>query len=130
MHMTKLIRRSLIYGFIAGTVFFAIAPLGLGIAVIEFLRPILIPGVSLFQLFRQNLTGIGTLILGLILNGIIYSLLFLSFSLAREYVTGRKAKLLTSVLVSLAFLTATGMLGKLVLLLTSADKSWIFQIGA
>lgn len=130
MHMTKLVRKSLVYGFIAGTVFFVIAPLGLAIAMIEFLRPILIPGVALFQLFWQNLTGAVGLILGLILNGVVYSLLFMSFSLVAKYVTDRKAKLLTTVLVSLVFLAATGMLDNIVLLLTSPDKSWIFQVGA
>ena len=128
--MTKLVSNSLIYGFIAGTVFFAIAPLGLGVALIEFFRPILMPGVSLFQLFWQNLAGPVGLLLGLILNGVVYSLLFMSFSLVAEYVTDKKARLLTAMLVSLVFLAATGMLGNIYLLLTSPDKSWIFQIGA
>lgn len=128
--MTRLTINSLAYGFVAGIVFFALAPLGLGIAMIEFLRPLLIPGVALFQLFWRDLTGAAGLILGLVLNGMIYSILFLSFALVRKHITSRNGKLLTVVVVCLVFLAATGMLNNIYLLLTSPDKSWIFQVGA
>ena len=122
--------KSVVSGFVLGTVFFAIAPLGLGIGLIEFFRPILIPGVALLQLFRQNATGSMALLLGFLLNGVIYSLLFLSFSVVEKQAMSRKAKQLATLLVVLAFLGTTGMLGNLYLFLTSADKSWILQIGA
>jgi len=128
--MTKLIIKSLVFGFVIGAIFFGIAPLGLGIAFVEFLRPILIPGIVLFQPFWQSTTGSMRLILGLFLNGIIYTILFLSFSLIRKHVMSRKAKQLTTLLVILSFLAVTGMLTNVYLLLTSPNKSWIFQIGA
>ena len=84
--MTKLIIKSIIYGFIVGTAFFAIAPFGLGVYFIEFLKPVLIPGVLLTQLILGNTVGSITLILALFLNGLIYTVLFLSFALTRKYV--------------------------------------------
>ncbi len=128
--MTKLIIKSLVFGFMMGTLFFGIAPLGLGIAFVEFLRPILIPGVNLFQLFWQSTSGSVSLTLGLFLNGMIYTMLFLSFSLIRKHLTSTKAKHLASLLVALSFLAVTGMLTNTYLFLTSPDKSWIFRIGA
>lgn len=128
--MSKLIRQALIYGFVTGTLLFVIAPLGLGIAMIEFLRPILVPGIGLLQLFWQSPAGAVVLVSGLLLNGVIYSMLFLSISLLREQAFSRNTKLLTAVLVTLVFLAATGMLTNIYLLLVSPDKSWIFQIGA
>ena len=128
--MTTLIIKSLVFGFVTGTLFFGIAPLGLGIAFVEFLRPILIPGVNLFQPFWQSTSGSMSLALGLFLNGIIYAMLFLSFSLIRKHVTNKKAKHLASFLLALSFLAVTGMLTNTYLLLTSPDKSWIFRIGA
>lgn len=81
--MTSLIIRALIYGFILGSLFFAIAPLGLGIYLIELLKPVLVPGVLLAQLILGNTAGSKPIILALFLNGIIYSIPFLAFSLTR-----------------------------------------------
>jgi len=86
--------------------------------------------VTLLQLFWQNAMGSMALLLGLLLNGVIYSLLFLSFSVVEKQAINRKAKQLAALLLVLAFLGATGMLGNVYLFLTSADKSWILQIGA
>lgn len=128
--MTKFYRKPLVYGFVVGVLFFVLAPLGLGIAIIQFLRPILIPGVALFQLFLRDFTGAMGLILGLVLNGVIYSMLLLSFALVRKHIASRNGKFLTTAVVCLVFLAATGMLTNIYLLLTSPDKSWIFQVGA
>jgi len=125
--MTKVIIKSLVLGFIIGTVFLGIAPLGLGVAFVEFLRPILIPGIDLFRSFYQS--GSLPWIFGFILNGLIYTILFLSFSLLKKYVVNRKVKLLTILAAILTFLAITGMLTNLYSFLTSPNKSWIFRIG-
>lgn len=82
--MAKLIIRSMIFGLILGTLFFVISPLGLGSYFIEYLRPILIPGVLLTQIFL-NVIGIIPLLLALFLNGMIYSILFFGFFATRIY---------------------------------------------
>ncbi len=129
--MTKVIIKSLVLGFIIGTVFLGIAPLGLGIAFVEFLRPILIPGIDLFRSFYQSGSGSLPWIFGFgfILNGLIYTILFLSISLLKKYVVNRKVKLLTILAAILTFLAITGMLTNLYSFLTSPNKSWIFRIG-
>jgi len=88
--MTKVIIKSLVLGFIIGTVFLGIAPLGLGIAFVEFLRPILVPGIDLFRSLYQSGSGSLPWIFGFILNGLIYTILFLSISLLKKYVVNRK----------------------------------------
>ncbi len=122
--------KSLVPGFIIGTVFFGIAPLGLGIALVEFLRPILIPGIDLFRLLYPSGGGSLPWILGFILNGLIYTALFLSIFAVRKHVVDRKVRLVMILSVSLVFLAITGMLTDLYFLFTSPDKSWIFRIGA
>lgn len=87
--MAKLIIRSMIFGFILGTVFFVISPLGLGIYFIEYLRPILIPGVLLTQLILGNVIGPIPLLLAFFFNGVIYSILFLGFFATRIYVVNK-----------------------------------------
>ena len=74
--MKSIIPKSLICGFIAGTVLFGIAPLGLGIYFIEIIKPVLVPGVLLTQLVLGNTIGSTALFLALLLNGMIYSILF------------------------------------------------------
>ncbi len=129
--MTKVIIKSLVLGFIIGTVFLGIAPLGLGIAFVEFLRPILVPGIDLFRSLYQSGSGSLPWIFGFgfILNGLIYTILFLSISLLKKYVVNRKVKLLTILAAILTFLATTGMLTNLYSFLTSPNKSWIFRIG-
>ncbi len=122
--------KSLMLGFIIGTVFFGIAPLGLGIALVEFLRPILIPGIDLFRSLYPSGGGSLPWIFGFILNGLIYTALFFSIFVVRKYVVRRKVRLLMILSVSLVFLAITGMLTDLYFLFTSSDKSWIFRLGA
>lgn len=82
--MAKLIIRSLVYGFIIGSILFAIAPLGLGIYFIELLKPLLVPGVLLTQFILGNTVGSKPILLALFLNGMIYSIPFLAFSLIQR----------------------------------------------
>ncbi len=122
--------KSLVLGFSIGTVLFGIAPLGLGIALVEFLRPTLIPGIDLFRLLCPSGGGSLPWIFGFILNGLIYTALFLSIFAVRKHVVDRKVRLLMILSVSLVFLAITGMLTDLYFLFTSPNKSWIFRIGA
>jgi len=71
--MRNLILKSSLIGFLIGTVFFAIAPLGLGISVIEVFRPVLIPGVGFMHMIGINTTYIATRLCALLLNGLIYT---------------------------------------------------------
>jgi len=120
--------RSLLLGFGTGTLFFLISPLGLGIAMVEFFKPVLAPGVSLVVLFSKGGGGPLLLPIGLILNGLTYSVFFLSLGLVNLHLN--QHQILARIAVVLGFLTATGMLYNVILLLTSPDKSWIFQVGA
>ena len=122
--------KSLVLGFMLGTVFFGIAPLGLGIAWVEFLRPILIPGIDLFRPLYPSGSGSLPWIFAFILNGLIYTAFFFSIFVVRTHVVHRKVRLLMILSVSLVFLSVTGMLTDLYFLFTSPDKSWIFRIGA
>ncbi len=122
--------KSLVLGFMIGTVFFGIAPLGLGIALVEFMRPILIPGIDLFRPLYASGSGSWPWIFGFLLNGLICTALFLSIFAVRKQGVHRKARLLMILSVSPVFLAITGMLTDLYFLFTSPDKSWIFRIGA
>ncbi len=128
--MTKVITKSLALGFIIGTVFLGIAPLGLGIAFVEFLRPILIPGIDLFRPLYQSGSGSLPWIFGFILNGLIYTALFLSILVIQKHVVRRKVKIVMILFVSLVFLAITGMLTNFYFFFTSPNKSWIFRIEA
>ncbi len=83
--MKKLIVKSTLIGFIIGSMFFVIAPLGLGLTVIEFLKPVLIPGVTFIQLLGQNTIGVFPLTLALFMNVIIYSILVMCIFLTSMY---------------------------------------------
>ena len=82
--MRKLYIRSLICGYGVGILFFTIAPLGLGSRVIEVLKPFLTPGISLTQLLFASGGGVLAFAIALILNGAIFTLLFLLLFLARR----------------------------------------------
>ena len=82
--MAKKLTKSLIYGFILGCILFAIAPLGLGIYFIEQLKPVLVPGLPLAQLILGHTSGSKAILLALAINGIIYSIPFLAYSLTRS----------------------------------------------
>ena len=131
--MAKLVMKSLAFGFLIGTVFLAVAPFGLMIAFVEFLRPILIPGIDLFQPLWQHAGGVlpfPAWIYGLILNGLIYSMLCLVFLLTQKYVASKTVKCFLALFVVLLFFTVTGMLANLYWFLISPKKSFIFRIGA
>ncbi len=130
LYMTRVIIKSLVLGFVIGTVFLGIAPLGLGIAFVEFLRPILIPGLVLIRPLYQSGSGLLPWILGFILNGLIYTALFLSILLVQKHVVQRRVRVVMILFVSLVFLAITGMLTNLYFFFTSPNKSWILRIGA
>jgi hypothetical protein len=127
--MPKLILKSLVFGFIVGAIFLGLAPFGLVFAFVEFLRPILIPGIDLFRPLWQNTSGSSPWILGVTLNGLIYTILFLTILLIRKHVVSRKVKFLTIFFVVLVFLAITGMLTNFYYFLISPNKSWIFGVG-
>ena len=77
--MNRIMLKALAYGFTLGTIFFVIAPLGLGISLIESLKPVLAPGVFLAQGILGNTTGIGSMIFALALNGTVYTILYTIF---------------------------------------------------
>ncbi len=85
--MKELLLKSTIAGLILGTLFFAIAPLGLGLSLIESLKPVLAPGVYLVQLLGKNTVGLIPLLLALCLNVFIYSLLVLSILLSHAHLS-------------------------------------------
>ena len=76
--MKKVILRSTIIGFILGTLFFALAPLGLGLSLFEILKPVLVPGVYFVQFAGINTVGLLPMALALSLNVVIYSILVMS----------------------------------------------------
>jgi len=82
--MRKLITKAIISGFILGSIFFVIAPLGLGSSLIENLRPALIPGALLMQLFGQGDVDLTYMLSSLFLNGLIYSILIFIITLVRS----------------------------------------------
>lgn len=75
--------KSILYGFSLGAILFVIAPLGLGITLIEILKPALVPGVLITQLIFGNSAGVIPVISALALNGLVFTLLFLSYFLFR-----------------------------------------------
>ncbi len=76
--MKNIYIRSLLCGFALGTVLFTIAPLGLAIGFVELLRPVLVPGIMLAQLLLGNGFGVLTIFLSVVLNGLVFSLVFLA----------------------------------------------------
>lgn len=81
-----MLTKAVILGFILGIIFFVIAPLGLGSRAIESLRPILIPGVLLIQLFDQSMVSSVYVLSAIFLNGCIYSILvFMIFFIRSKF---------------------------------------------
>ncbi len=122
------------FGFLTGAGFVFVATLGLVIAFIEFLRPVLIPGIDLLvRLLPQEVIQafpVSPFIPGIILNGLIYAGLFLAISLAKESISNRTFRVSAIALLILGFLALTGMIADFLVFLGSPDKSWIFEIGA
>ena len=74
--MNRIMFKALAYGFTLGTIFFVIAPLGLGISLIESLKPVLVPSVFLAQGILGNTTGIGSIVFAMLLNVTVNTILF------------------------------------------------------
>jgi hypothetical protein len=125
--------KPLIFGFFTGVLLLPVAILGLVVAFIEFLRPVLMPGIELLRALPEGILQsfpIGLLIAGVVLNGIIYALLFFLISLVQGNITNKGMKVAAITLVILGFLTATGMVVNFLDFLASPNKSWIFEVGA
>lgn len=82
--MIKLIGKSAIFGFVLGALLFGIAPLGLGIYFIEYLKPVLVPGVLLTQSILGTTDGSSSFALALFLNGAIYTIPIFLYLLSTE----------------------------------------------
>ncbi len=82
--MIRLYIKSTIYGFVLGSVLFVIAPLGLGIYIIEVLKPVLVPGLLLTQLLLGLSVGPAAIVIALILNGLLFTLPFLWYFIAQK----------------------------------------------
>lgn len=85
--MRKLIIKSAVIGCAIGTAFFVIAPLGLGLPIIESLKPVLTPGVTFMHLLGQSTLDSASIIISLFLNGLIYSILVLGLFLLRNRIS-------------------------------------------
>lgn len=70
-------------GFALGSILFAIAPLGLGIYIIEFLKPLLVPGLLITQLLIGNSIGPTSIAIALMLNGFLFTIPFLVYFLTK-----------------------------------------------
>ncbi|MDA1371663.1 MAG: hypothetical protein O2971_13010 [Proteobacteria bacterium] len=128
-HRTYL--RPLLIGFGAGILLFAVSLLGLAVAMVEFLRPVLIPGINLVRVFAVNPTSTTLPILaGIVLNGVIFALFFTSFSLISQHFTSPGKKRVAIIVLVLSFLLVTGMANELYGFWNSSNKSWIWQLGA
>lgn len=80
--MNMALFKPILSGILIGALFFAIAPLGLGIHLLELLRPILAPGALIVgQLFGSN-AGYEQLLVALVSNCFIYALIFSLISMA------------------------------------------------
>ena len=73
---------------------------------------------------------ISPIIPGIVLNGIIYAVLFLVISLVNKNISNKATKVAAIALVILVFLGLSGMIASFLAFLTSPDKTWIFEVGA
>lgn len=121
--MTRLLLKALVYGFITGAVLLVLAPLGLTIAFVEFLKPVLAPGVSLLHMVSGNVVGIAFWMLAVVLNGLVYAAFTFGLLFVCQRVSNRKARVVTMMQVILTFLAFTGMLGQLYRFIISPAKS-------
>lgn len=119
--------KPLVFGFITGVVFVFVSTLGLVIGFFEFIRPALSPGTEILRGSAENIPA--PLIVGIILNGIIYAALFYAIALTKKFFDGRKRTLAIAVII-IIFLALTGMLSDIFTFIVSPDKAWIFNVGA
>lgn len=82
--MNRVLSKSAKFGFGVGSILFLIAPLGLGISIIEAMKPVLVPGLLATQLLLGNSVGFMSVALAVLLNGVIYSILFFGFFASRS----------------------------------------------
>jgi hypothetical protein len=82
--VSQLYIKSAIYGFVLGSILFAVAPLGLGIGIIETLQPVLVPGVMVMKLFVESDIGPATMVMAVVLNGLLFMIPFLLYFIARS----------------------------------------------
>ena len=133
--MFRLIRQSIGSGFLVGTILMMLTPLGMLITIVDFLNPLFMPGVRLFQFFYHPLeksAGVTSTVLflsAILSNGIVYSLFFLSINMTQQYVKHKTARRIGIFVIILLFLALTGMLYNIYLLLQMPDKFGIFRIG-
>ncbi len=121
-------KKPLILGFITGVVLVFVSTLGLVIGLVEFLQPLLSPGTELLRGRAENLP-VNPLLLGLLLNGLIYMVLFGLISLAKQ-LKERWMRVTAIVLIFIVFIFATGMTNHIMASIASPDKSFIFGVGA
>jgi len=88
--MKKTTLQSFAIGLVLGTLFFALAPLGLGLSFIEVMKPVLAPSVYLVRFFGTSTAGAFPIVLALALNVLIYSLLVMGFLITRSHFTNVK----------------------------------------
>lgn len=125
--------KPLIFGFLTGIALVFVSVLGLVVAFIEFLQPVLTPGTEFLRALPEGFLQsflISLLIAGILLNGIIYAVLFFVISLAQRNTHNKGIKVAAIALVILIFLTVSGMVADFLAFLASPDKSWIFEVGA
>ena len=84
--MKRIYVRSILGGYLLGTIFFAVAPLGLGISLIELLKPVLAPGALVTRQVMGSSTGIIPILVALAINGAIFTLLFFFYFLKTKKV--------------------------------------------
>lgn len=82
--LNKMYLKSVLWGFALGSIFFVIAPLGLGLHIIEILKPALVPGLLITQLLTGSTGGAIFIIVALALNGLIFTIPFLAYFLTKE----------------------------------------------
>ena len=130
--MIRSVAKSILAGFIVGAIGLVIAPLGLQIAAIEFFRPVLIPGIDVLQPLWLHAFGAPMMpawVLGLLLNGGAYAVLFLTISFVRLFGFGGMITWLMTVAVIFAFLAITGMLTRVCDWFVPVYRSWVVPIG-
>lgn len=82
--MNRVYLKSASWGFTLGSILFVIAPLGLGLYIIEVLKPALVPGLLITQLLIGSTVGAISIIVALALNGLIFTIPFLAYFLTKE----------------------------------------------
>ncbi|MFT4887105.1 MAG: hypothetical protein ACJA2D_001816 [Pseudohongiellaceae bacterium] len=82
--MNRIYLKSTVLGFALGSILFVIAPLGLGIYIIEFLKPAFVPGLLITQLLIGSTVGAISIIIALALNGLIFTIPFLTYFLTKR----------------------------------------------